>query len=218
MGHNAFTTPWTDGAVEYVRQRAADGWSASKIAAGLKEVHGLDVSYNAVIGKANRVGITLVAHIWPAEATEIFRDLALKGNCASDIARELQARGFNFTRRNCRDKGRSEKIILSTEVPRRPPTPKPTPMRLNPLSAGRMIACEWIDNDADPLPSSRPSTLVDLKSHQCKWPLSRNENGDRLFCGAFKMGKASYCTHHQNVAIMEERNLHRGQEEERLAG
>ena len=49
---------WTDAAIETLRQMALEGKSASAIAAALGAP-----SRNAVIGKANRIGIKLTGHV-----------------------------------------------------------------------------------------------------------------------------------------------------------
>jgi GcrA cell cycle regulator len=49
---------WTDAAIETLRQMALEGKSASTIAAALGAP-----SRNAVIGKANRIGIKLTGHV-----------------------------------------------------------------------------------------------------------------------------------------------------------
>ena len=49
---------WTDAAIETLRQMALEGKSASSIAAALGAP-----SRNAVIGKANRIGIKLTGHV-----------------------------------------------------------------------------------------------------------------------------------------------------------
>ena len=49
---------WTDAAIETLRQMALEGKSASSIAAALGAP-----SRNAVIGKANRIGVKLTGHV-----------------------------------------------------------------------------------------------------------------------------------------------------------
>ena len=49
---------WTDAAIETLRQMALEGKSASTIAVALGAP-----SRNAVIGKANRIGIKLTGHV-----------------------------------------------------------------------------------------------------------------------------------------------------------
>jgi hypothetical protein len=217
--HNASNTLWTPEAVEYVRKRAVERWSASRIAKGLKDDLGLEFSYNAVIGKADRENISLIAHIWPVEAAEMFRKLAGQGHSAPVIANKLQAAGFNLTRRNVSDKARTERIKLTPFLQERkpvPPPPRPVTKKYQLIESRLVADADWADHESPPLPLSRPTTLLELKSHQCKWPLGRNDDGDRLFCGAFKLG-GRYCTHHHATSIPE-RMISNGQKEEQLVG
>jgi|SRR5690348_11053992 len=212
MGHNAYTTPWTDEAVEYLRRRVAEGWTSGCISRGLRNDLGLIISASAVVGKTNRDGIELVANTWPEAAIEIMRRMAWNDASAPEIAKELQANGFTFTPRNVRDRARIAKIPLAAAIRQRK---KPslerasakmisdraaTTQRLRLLQQRCDAAEAWEDRESDPLPSSHPANLIDLKSHQCKWPLGRNADGIRLFCGAFKLGKMSYCTHHHKLS------------------
>jgi len=213
MGHNAYTTPWTPEAVEYIRVHAAEPfrWTTGRISDGLRENLGFVASHNAVRGKANREGIQLIAHIWPAQATEIFHDGAKRGLCATAIAQELKAAGFVFTRRHVRDKSRVEKTPLAPMVKKktfRQSVPAEmianraaTTQKLMLMQQHVATAAEWVDYDSDPLPSSVPTKLTDLKSYQCKWPLRRDVDGDRLFCGGFKLS-GSYCSHHSRISYL----------------
>lgn len=219
MGHNAYTTPWTPEMVEYLRKRAAERWTSGRISDGLRERFGLVVSYNAVVGKAVREGIILLAHTWPEEATVIFRKMAAEGHCAPAIAKALQKAGFAFTRRAVRNKSLTEKMPLAAFIQTKSVAREPTPsalissrasmqQKINLREQRMAVAAELADHESDPLPSSRPVRLTELKGHQCKWPLRRNEDGDRMFCGAFKLGNTPYCTHHHDISyIKDERKL-----------
>ncbi len=80
---------WTETAIETLRQMALEGKSASTIAAALGAP-----SRNAVIGKANRIGIKLTGniHCSPPPAPIGHATAASSRDCAHGVAREARLR------------------------------------------------------------------------------------------------------------------------------
>jgi hypothetical protein len=203
---NQFTTTWSTEAVEYLRDKAEQRWSATEIADGLQNDLGFVITSNAVIGKAHRAGIKLSGFIWSDAMMKVLREKAAAGLHPNEIARELQQLGFNITRKQITDKAYRDKIKLVTSKPSSPPAP-PKTMHQRIVEKRIAMAAEWVDHESDQLVSSRPCTLLELKGHQCKWPLRRNERGERMFCGAFKITGPNpdrpnpYCPTHLQLSI-----------------
>jgi hypothetical protein len=214
---NQSNTPWTETIIIYLRDRAAERWPAVKIAVGIKEEFGIEFTPNAVVGKARRENIQLIAHIWPEEAVRMLRDLASRGFSAPTIAQELNAKGFAYDRKHVRDKARSGGLTLVSSVaPKQrisPPVPQRMSTRQRLIEKRMSMVAQWVDYESDPIDTSHPATLIELKSHQCKWPLRRNDDGDRLFCGGFKLA-GPYCTHHHDTSINQERISQHGSQTE----
>jgi hypothetical protein len=55
---------------------------------------------------------------------------------------------------------------------------------------------------AAPPPSGQPPTLLDLKPHQCKWPVNEPpKGGTYLFCGEGTINGNSYCEAHAAIGF-----------------
>ena len=61
---------WTQPVVEDLKRLAESGISASQIAKELNKRHGINVSRSAVLGKINRLGITMATAVGPRQDEE----------------------------------------------------------------------------------------------------------------------------------------------------
>jgi len=46
----------------------------------------------------------------------------------------------------------------------------------------------------------KPTTLLDLKDDQCKFPLGKEDSPSTFFCGRKRWGKSSYCKPHIEIS------------------
>lgn len=202
----AYNSVWTDEAVAFLREKAKERWSADRISAALQQ-RGIAVTRSSVAGKAIRENIALTCNVWPDEATTILHSMA--GSLAGEIAARLSTAGFFFTARNVSDKARRDGIRLRL-AHAQPKTLTSTARQR--LKEQRIVAAEaWAGIEFDPVPASKPVTLLDLKSHHCRWPLCRDGHGDRLFCGAFTL-EGPYCEAHHHISIEERKPIYAAQE------
>lgn len=199
-------TAWDEMAVNHLCDGAAAGLTASQIARALRD-HGYPFSRGAVVGKLERLDIRLgLKTAWCDEAIEILRRTAALG--AQAVQTELCERGYHFERKQITDKAHR----LGITIPRsKPSSLSPDDSAAVPLRAIKQrtkhadIATPeaWANRPDDaPLPDSAPVKLIDLRFHHCRWPLGRDAEGHRLFCGAHKISE-SYCQHHFNLSLKE---------------
>jgi len=48
---------------------------------------------------------------------------------------------------------------------------------------------------------NKPKMLVDLESHDCRWPLGDPREPDFRFCAALQLPGYPYCEHHCRIAF-----------------
>lgn len=118
----------------------------------------------------------------------------------------LQQHGYHFERKQILRKASS----LGLTVPRLRAASDRDALAVHSsreqLKQIRIAASEvWANRpDDEPLPGSHPITLIDLRFHHCRWPLGRDADSDRLFCGAGKMTGSRYCPTHFNLSRKQE--------------
>jgi GcrA cell cycle regulator len=149
---------------------------------------------NAVIGKVHRLRTAgeikkdkppLVAKLWRAEqidklielwptmsARQIAVELHMSRRLVVDKAHQLRAQGLLKRRPKLRKQNGRHYVWQ----------PKPEP----PWPPSSAIMC--------------PCSLVELQSHQCKWPFGDPRQHDFYFCGAVRFAEGPYCRRHSLMA------------------
>lgn len=181
----ANNSPWTEENIKRLKELADENLSASQIAAHMR-----GFSRGAIIGKISR--------------------LARKGHDIS-LAKTNYGGGRKPTRGPDK-KPRGVVPPLKPVVPDKVSKPfqatkvrekakqiqpiwKPAPRKPKPVSIP-MIEPDIYDRDS-PLMS-----LMDMKPHQCRWPVNdREKDGEHLFCGRDSIEGSSYCQHHKERSV-----------------
>jgi GcrA cell cycle regulator len=178
---------WTDEAIDTLRRLAHEGRSASSIAAALGAP-----SRNAVIGKANRIGIKLGG-----------------ANCPARAGVERPRRAIP----------RSESHPGGWILPRRTPIPSSESISGERAVAPafpreRESKASWIFADAE-VGEMRRVGLVDLEEvNCCRWPIGDPTDEDFAYCGLETAKGRSYCAGHCRMAYRPPKALAREQRRE----
>ena len=167
---------WTEEAIDTLRRLALEGRSASSIAAALGTP-----SRNAVIGKANRIGIKLGI-----------------ANCSLPGAARAGAE------RPRRAIARSEAISCGRTLPGRAAIPRSEPISrdrtLTPaLPRERERKAPWIFAEAEVGEMLRVG-FADIGEVNCRWPLGDPTCEDFAYCGLATVKGRSYCAGHCRMA------------------
>ncbi len=168
---------WTDEAIDTLRRLALEGRSASSIAAALGAP-----SRNAVIGKANRIGVKLGG-----------------ANCSAPGAARAGAE------RPRRAIPRSEPLAGGRTLPRRAAIPRSEPISgeraLTPaFSRERERKASWIFAGAE-VGEMRRVGFADIEEvNCCRWPLGDPTEEDFAYCGLETAKGRSYCAGHCRMA------------------
>jgi GcrA cell cycle regulator len=168
---------WTDEAIDTLRRLALEGRSASSIAAAIGAP-----SRNAVIGKANRIGVKLSG-----------------GNSSAPQAARTGAE------RPRRAIPRSEPLSGGQVLPRRTPIPRSEPISVEralapAISRQRERKASWIFADAE-VGEMRRVAFLDIKEvNCCRWPLGDPTEEDFAYCGLETAKGRSYCAGHCRMA------------------
>lgn len=181
---------WTEDRVDLLKKLWGDGYSASQIAAQLGEV-----TRNAVIGKAHRLGLSGRQSTRPSTA----RTAAPARNGASNTG----AAGQRPNAIGAASAGQSPQIsavsrtVLSTGGAVR---------KLETVASLEAQAAEDLALAPTPLrviDGARPGTvsLLDLKERMCKWPIGDPGDEDFRFCGGKAIQGQPYCDDHCNMAF-----------------
>lgn len=202
---------WNDTTVACLVDGAANGRSVREIIGELEQL-GYQFSRDMIIGKAHRMGLRLGCNMaWPPAAIECLQQMAANDATSGAITCELGRLGFTFSRKAVTDQARRRGIVLKkskTGPAKATPSRSPHASTKAQLRQQRIAAAAEIAPlrlaDAQPLSSSQPVKLIELKSNHCRWPLHRDQDGDRLFCGAPKTF-GSYCVHHFLISLGHER-------------
>ena len=164
---------WTDEAIDTLRRLALEGRSASSIAAALGAP-----SRNAVIGKANRIGIKLGG-----------------ANCSAPTGAERPRRAIP----------RSEPLSDGRILPRRARIPCSGSISgeralLPAFPRERERKASWIFADAE-VGEMRRVGLADLEEvNCCRWPIGDPADEDFAYCGLETAKGRSYCAGHCRMA------------------
>jgi GcrA cell cycle regulator len=154
---------WNEKRIDRLRELWIEGLPASAIAKDLG-----DVSRNAVLGKAHRIGLPLM---YPRKDKQCRRTMALPKAPRTKARKQATNQASGFARRK-------EK---PAHVHKRFPTPedlKPTPLPVD-VVPDQIVA------------------LVDLKPHHCRWPFGDPLTDAFGFCGRDKADGSSYCPAHR---------------------
>lgn len=172
------------------------GWSSQQIA----DHFGGGCTRNAVIGKANRLGLTVGkarnTNIWTPERLEVLIAMAKRGESGDDIARAVN---------------KLPGLYISPGAAR-------TRAATMGLSCGGGRAGQRAAWQAKPVKAPKPAeaerpvftqtapeggvALLDISRGQCRWPVGdpRDVEGFR-FCGA-GVSRGSYCASHAALAYV----------------
>lgn len=158
---------WSEKDTESLKVCWAQGMPGSKIG------HMLDnhASRNAVIGKANRLGLT---------------------------ARKKSKEGAPSTRKSARprkQKGDAPKREQHSTVR---PIRHGRGVVLHESSSLDEIACESALDPAD-IPLAQRKQFFDLRDHHCRFPYGNPGQANFFFCGANKVDGSSYCASHASL-------------------
>ncbi len=169
---------WTAEAIEELIRLALDGRSASFIAAALGAA-----SRNAVIGKANRMGVKL------------------NGDGRASVARGASARAYRAPLaallRPRPAPGRQSFAAAVLRDPRVIPGSKPGDGSQPGDGDARMPA--WTFAEAE-VGEMRRVRFEDIRESACRWPLGDPRSGDFAFCGLRPAEGHSYCAGHCRLA------------------
>ena len=169
---------WTKERIELLTKLWTEGLSASQIAAELGE----NVSRNAVISKAHRLGL---AHGAPkvASTPRPPKPSRPPEPCPTDETSE-----------------QADPALAPTTVN---PQPKLKPKEARPREDATVPAqaVEETRPEVDgAVPVSRRVQIMDLREGMCRWPLGDPTGADFCYCGASAMTGMPYCAHHAQVA------------------
>ena len=169
---------WTKERIELLTKLWTEGLSASQIAAELGE----NVSRNAVISKAHRLGL---AHGAPkvASTPRPPKPSRPPEPCPTGETSE-----------------QADPALAPTTVN---PQPKLKPKEARPREDATVPAqaVEETRPEVDGLvPVSRRVQIMDLREGTCRWPLGDPSSADFCYCGASAMTGMPYCAHHAQVA------------------
>jgi GcrA cell cycle regulator len=168
---------WTEEAIDTLRRLALEGRSASSIAAALGAP-----SRNAVIGKANRIGIKLG-----------------NGNCSAPGAARAGAE------RPRRAIPRAEPISCGQTLPRRAAIPRSETISCKQtvtpaLPRERERKAPWMFAEAE-VGEMRRVAFEDIGDvNCCRWPLGDPTGEDFAYCGLETAKGRSYCAGHCRMA------------------
>lgn len=151
---------------------------------------------------------------WTQEAVDTLTFLWLQKWSASQIAAVFCRDGCTrnavigkVTRLGlCRTRRSLPLRPISVSAPRPQPFIKPRQLRPSVIIAEAKKRAELPVAELPPEPApavagDHPVTLFDRQGHQCCWPLGRNEDEHRLYCGAIRdLSSSDYCQDHRVIA------------------
>ncbi len=169
---------WTKERIELLTKLWTEGLSASQIAAEL----GGDVSRNAVISKANRLGLT---H-------------GLAKVASTPRTRKPSRRPESSPTGETADQGGPAlaPTMVNAQVVKKPEETHPREDAAMPAQAVEETRPE-VDGA---VPVSRRVQIMDLREGMCRWPLGDPAHAGFSYCGAQAVTGLPYCTHHAQVA------------------
>lgn len=177
---NKFITnsPWTPERVETLERMVADGWTSQKISDAIK------LTRSAVMGKIKRSKLTLkTRHGDRGNAAEAPADPKPK------MARKRPERHRPF--------------VFPSGATQPAPGDENAPAKLENPAKGHPTDDPLVrDVRVDPFaaPSRRLVSILNLKSHHCRWPLHKISNGPTFYCGHNRSEPHPYCAGHARIA------------------
>ncbi len=215
---------WTEERVEKLKTLWAEGVTAAEIAKALG-----DVSRNAVIGKAHRLGLSnraashKGAETKPEEPCELKESSSKKREAANSASEATAApvdsaaadEKADATAAKSAKRGRSK----AAAAPEEPARPAAEAARLEPsaevatvdgaLEPIEEFDVEEADEDvinpivalaAEAERNARKLSLLELNERTCKWPIGDPSTDDFFFCGLPCAPEKPYCSAHVQVA------------------
>lgn len=164
---------WPEAAVAVLRQRKAEGATSRMIADELSLAFGHNVSRNAVIGKAMRLGIEL-SPLAKSQTISLSNSIRAPKKAKAAKARptpeEVAAR-------------RAADLIKAAKKQAK--------------EDGNVVTLHQHPDDI----ATEPKGIFGLSHSSCRWPLDRTaEDGSTLFCCNTKASTGSYCDDHAKRA------------------
>jgi len=156
---------WTEDTIEALRKLALEGRSASAIAAALGAP-----SRNAVIGKANRIGIKLNGHVKPSAPGQARERVDPPWRAATPRPKPISCQ-------------------------RTPALRERTPA----LPRERERKATWIFAEAQ-VGEMRRIGFEAIREGNCKWPVGDPTDEDFVYCGLEVAVGRSYCAGHCRMA------------------
>lgn len=170
---------WSEARVEQLKTLWAEGKSGTEIA----KIFGGSATRNAVIAKANRLGLPLRDDATKALNRSRSQKHRHGGATAgpAKVEPRAQARVFGETRVKPALIVAGNGAVIEKPPGLEPKTP-PVP------------ALAWA-----PLPGVAPVSILDLGPHTCRWPLDLSGADLPMFCGALPIGGV-YCLSHGRLS------------------
>jgi GcrA cell cycle regulator len=167
---------WTEARIAALKQDWADGYTCSQIANRLSR-SGDDLTRNAVIGKARRLGL-------PAR---------IQTRRHSTRRSERPPAAWFVNRREANSRGQAGRTRNKID---REFAPLPQ-LRLNP----RILHSQPPPDMAEPfIPLDQRKGVLELGNNDCRWPIGDPQNADFHFCGHAKHPDFVYCELHARKA------------------
>jgi GcrA cell cycle regulator len=157
---------WTTERIELLTELWTKGLSASQIAAEL----GGDVSRNAVISKAHRLGL-VHGTAKPASTPRPRKPRS------PDPAPSVESTSHN--------EPMPPSMLTNSVAANEPTAPPPAPL---PPREGAVV------------PQSEGVTIMELREGVCRWPLGDPTTPEFRYCGARAVEGLPYCAHHAQLA------------------
>lgn len=182
---------WTEERVDILKKLWGEGYSASQIAARLG-----DVTRNAVIGKAHRLGLSGRQTTRPAAGRAAAPARAEAPKAEAPSAPQGGSRASS---------GGGQKASISA-VSRGSVGAGSGAAALDSRAERQAEAAAEIELETAPLEvidGARPGTvtLLDLKERMCKWPIGDPGDEDFRFCGSKSQVGQPYCAEHCTMAF-----------------
>jgi GcrA cell cycle regulator len=169
---------WTEERIELLTKLWTEGLSASQIAAEL----GGDVSRNAVLGKANRLGLTHGSSKVASTPHTRKPSRQPEPSSTSETSGQSDLR-LALTLVRPHVAGEPEEILPREDAP----VPDQAAEETRPEVDGAV-------------PLSRRVTIMELREGVCRWPLGDPAHVGFGYCGAQAVTGLPYCAHHAQVA------------------
>lgn len=200
------SSTWSKARIDMLRQLAAELQSALQIAAAMSEKFDVEITRNAVIGQATRLGIKLDGARFrggrPRSSSERAASDAPGAGIKPSPSEAITSAGRSKSRRSAEN-------LQAMQEPRKPAPPvaaipiaEPSP----PPASARRPAGNAVDDPFDMANaeafelSNAARAILTLRPGQCKWPSGDTRGGGFHFCCEPVAGVGPYCTEHRAEA------------------